>query len=430
MQDMNIEPARNAGTTGAVVKSRKVKKVLGRLNLVTGACGFTGSVLAKRLLDAGQKVVVTDLPGAFEHPKVRFIFRMKGIDFSHPNCTVIPSDLTEPKSLKALFDRPVTHVFHTASLYDYSARMEILKKINIGGFDNLMEALRGGGEVRRFIHWSTCGVFGKPHAASEGGACNIPFNEDFCPSPKNTPFEKDGPAGTNLVNDYSITKFKQEQMAWKRHREDGLPLTVLRPAPVYGPGSDYGHGGIIISINKGLLPVIPADAANYITTSVHVDDVAGFALFIADRGVGLGEDYNVVDDSIISYAEHLHYTALLLGRRIREIPFIRQKHLQPLMIAAARLWLWLEREYGMKRVRVLEVGSATYVASSYWLSNAKSKGTGYVYRYPDAKEGLRDTVDWFRRAGWLDKNYDPQATWKEYAISSHKARRSCTKSRR
>ena len=391
-------------------KGRKAK----RLNLVTGACGFTGSHLVKLLLDDGQEVVATDLARAFEHPKTRFIIRNIGIDFSHPHCEVVPADLTDRDSLKELFRHPVTHLFHTASLYDYSAPMDLLRKINIDGMYNLLDLSIQQEDLKRFIHWSTCGIFGKPHTSREGGLCNIPFTEESCSSPKNTPFEQDEPTGTHLVNDYSVVKWKQEQIAWKYHREKGLPLTVVRPAPLYGTGSDYGHGGIVITMNKGMVPIIPADAKNYITTSVHVDDMVGFAYYISDKDFALGEDYNVVDDSIISYHEFLHYIALLLGRKLSDIPFIKQKWLRLPMIALAKTWVELERRFGVPRIRVFEASSATYMASSYWISNKKSKDAGYTYRYPDVREGLRDTIDWFRKVGWLDKSYRPKGAWKEY----------------
>jgi nucleoside-diphosphate-sugar epimerase len=384
-----------------------------RINLVTGACGFTGSHLVKQLLDSGQKVIATDLPRSFEHPKNRMIFQNIGLDYSHKNCKVIPSDLTDQTSLKALFKQPVTHLFHTASLYDYSASMEILEKVNIEGSINLFELAVKHKSLKRFLHWSTCGVFGKPHTAKEGEKCNIPFTEDACSSPKNTPFDQDEPDGTNLVNDYSVTKWKQEQIAWKYHREQGLPLTVLRPAPLYGPGSDYGHGGILIAINKGYVPIVPVDSKNYITVSVNIEDMAGFAVYIADKKFAIGEDYNVVDDSIVSYHEFMHYLGLLLGRRMYDIPFLNMRRMQPLMIAAAKLWTELEERYGVRRIRVFEVGSATYMSSSYWISNRKTKDAGYKYRYPDVREGMRDTVDWFRRVGWLEKSYNPYGIWKE-----------------
>ena len=83
------------------------------------------------------------------------------------------------------------------------------------------------------------------------------------------------------------------------------------------------------------------------------------------------------------------------------------------MVAAAKTWLKLEQTLNVSRVRVFEVGSATYVSSSYWISNKKSKEAGYIYRYPDVREGMRDTIDWFRRVGWLDKAYNPRGVWHE-----------------
>jgi len=387
----------------------------GRLNLVTGACGFSGSHLVKKLLEDGQRVIATDVPRAFEHPKTKMIFANIGLDFSSPGCEVVPADLTDRDNLKPLFRRPVTHVFHTASLYDYSAPMDLLRRVNVDGATHLFELAVKKKSLERFVHWSTCGVFGKPYTSKDGAKCNIPFTEESA-SPKNTPFEQDQPTGTHLVNDYSVTKWKQEQIAWKYSREQGLPLTVVRPAPLYGPGSDYGHGGILITINRGWVPVIPTDAKNYITTSVHVDDMAGFAMFIVDQDFALGEDYNVVDDSIISYYEFMHYLALLVGRRMRDVPWINLARARPIMIRAAKLWCELEDRLDVPRVRVFEPGSATYMSSSYWISNRKSKEAGYAYRYPDVKEGMRDTVDWFRRVGWLDRSYNPRGAWKEYGL--------------
>jgi nucleoside-diphosphate-sugar epimerase len=208
----------------------------------------------------------------------------------------------------------------------------------------------------------------------------------------------DQPQGTYIVNDYSVTKWKQEQLAWQAHRERGLPLTVIRPAPIYGPGSDYGHGGIMMAIYKGYVPVIPRDARSFVTTSVHVDDLARFAYFISQRDDAIGEDFNVVDDSIISYAEFLHYIALIVGRRMWDIPFISLPFWMPAFLAAAKAWRWLEVNYGVPRVRVFEVGSAVYIGS---ISDKKTKDWEFTYRFPDVREGLRHTVQWFREAGWM-----------------------------
>ncbi len=137
------------------------------------------------------------------------------------------------------------------------------------------------------------------------------------------------------------------------------------------------------------------------TSSVHVEDVARFACFAVDDERTLGEDYDLADDSVVSYYEFLHYIALLTGRRLRDLPLVRLDHAKPLFEASAHLWRWLETRFRVARPRVFEVQSATYMSSSYWLSNRKSLATGFAYRYPDVREGLKDTIAWMRDIGWL-----------------------------
>lgn len=371
-----------------------------RLNLVTGATGFTGSYVVKNLLDDGQKVIGTDLSSEIEKALESEVYPNIGLDLDHPDLELVPSNLLDEDSLAGLFDRPITHVFNPASLYDYSAPLEKLRKVNVEGAKNLLPHAIDA-DLERFVHWSTCGVFGKPHTAAEGDKNNLPFNERSS-SPKNTPPNADGPEGTKIVNAYSQSKWEQEKLMWQAYRQDDLPLTVVRPAPIYGPGSCYGHGGIILGISQGYVPVIPADSKNYVTTSVHVQDIAGFACYIAEEDEGIGEDYNVVDNSIISYHEFLHYIALLCGRRMRDIPLVSNHSVQKLLKGALGVWRYLEKNFGIARPRVFESQSINYMVSSYWLSNRKSLRTGYEYEYPDVKEGLKDTISWFRDMGWLN----------------------------
>lgn len=368
--------------------------------LVTGACGFSGSHLIKHLLEQGERVTATDLAAAFDSPNRREVQEGIGLDLDHERLEVVPADLTDRESLRPLFGRRYSLIFHTASLYDYSAPLERLRRLNLDGFVPLLE-LAEANPPDRFVHWSTCGVFGRPFQLSHCRA-NAPFTEES-PSPKSSPHGAPGPEGTYLVNDYSITKWEQEQLAWKHYRERGLPLTVIRPAPIYGPGSDYGHMGIVLTVHRGLVPFIPADAHNYVTVSVHVEDLARFAYHVARHPDALGEDYNVVDDSIISQGEFMHYIALLCGRRMGEIPFVRLGSIKPLAYQAARAWTALAERISVPRVnvKVLEAGSAVYLGSSYWIQNEKSKSTGFEYLYPDVRVGLRESVRWMRDMGWL-----------------------------
>jgi len=246
-------------------------------------------------------------------------------------------------------------------------------------------------------------VFGKPYTTRDGARVNLPFTE-ASPSPKSSPFGMPGPAGTHLVNAYSISKWEQEQLVWKAHRDLGLPVIVVRPGPMYGPGSSYGHGGIILAMARGLVRGIPAASKHYINSSVHVEDVARFACFIADAQA-IGEDYNVVDSSVISYHEFLHYVALLVGRRLRDL-WLPLGLAKLIFLLVVHLWTWLERTFGVPRLRVIEPQSAVYIGSSYWISNRKALASGFSYRYADVRQGLIDTVTWMRDVGWL---YSPDA---------------------
>ena len=367
--------------------------------LVTGAFGFSASHLICELLARGDRVVGTDLPQSLDNPDQQELVKSIGMDPQHPNLELIPANLLDKSSLEKVFEKAgkVNNLFHTASLYDYRASLEVLRKVNVEGTKNLLEIVAEK-KVDRFIHWSTCGVFGKPY--KKGKKANIPFTEDSS-SPRNSDFGQKQPENTHLVNAYSVSKWEQEQMIWKTHREQNLPVTVIRPAPIYGRSSRYGHGGIIVAIAKGFVPAIPSDAKNSITTSVHAQDLARFAIHVANDPSTIGEDFNVVDNSVISYQEFLHYIALLTGRKIINIPLLPLSLVRMIAIPMASSWTWLERTFNIPRVRVLEVQSATYIGSSYWISNRKSLSTGFQYLYPDVKEGLKDTVAWFRKTGWI-----------------------------
>ena len=330
------------------------------ISLVTGAFGFTG----KELLERGGKVIATDTENNLRNPELINLKKNLGLNLNHPQLTLIPADLLHKPSLENLFSQApagVYNIYHTASLYDYSADLATLRKVNVEGTVNFIDVIMKY-NIKHFIHWSTCGVFGKP--IKNGEYANIPFTEES-PSPKN------------------------------------MPVTVIRPAPIYGPGSNYSHGGVIIAIAKGYLPIIPADAKNSITLSVHVRDLARFAVFIAQDEKYIGEDFNVVDNSIISYYDFLHYIALLTGKKIIDIPLVSLGLVREIFIFVAESWSWLEKNFHIPRLRILEVQSAPYIGSSYWVSNRKSQATGFVYSYPGVKEGLKDTVTWFKKFGWI-----------------------------
>lgn len=371
---------------------------MGKADLVTGAFGFSGSHLVKQLLDQGRTVVATDTQNRLNDTQRINECKSIGLDLEHPNLKLFPGDLTDQESLKNLFTEAseIDIVYNTASLYSYSASLATLKKINVSGTKNLLATLPQG--VTHFIHWSTCGVFGKP--IQNGVLSGIPFSEQS-ESPKNMSMRSRRPTSTPLVNEYSVSKWEQEQVVWKAYREEGLPLTVIRPAPIYGPGSRYGHGGIIVAVATGLLPFIPKACKQSKTISVHVEDLGRFALHVAGKKEYIGEDFNVVDSSDISYYKFIHHIAGLLDKKIIDVPYIPMGVMKALTYSVAKVINALNLKKRYPQLNVVETQSAKYIGSSYRVDNSKSLSIGFSYNYPDVKDGIKDTLDWFKEQSWI-----------------------------
>ena len=133
-----------------------------KVRLVTGAFGFSGSTLIRELLNNNYNVVGTDIKQRLNDPKQIALKKSIGLDLNHPKLKLIEADLTDKQSLKNLFKLAgdVDIVYHTASLYSYKAKIEVLRKINVEGTKNLISVLPEN--ITQYIHWSTCGIFGKP----------------------------------------------------------------------------------------------------------------------------------------------------------------------------------------------------------------------------------------------------------------------------
>lgn len=369
-----------------------------KVDLVTGAFGFSGSYLVKFLLNNGRKVVATDTRASLNNKERIKYCKSIGLDLAHPNLRLISADLSSRTSLGKLFAEleSIDIVYHTASLYNYSAPLSLLRKVNVEGTANLMAELPK--DITQFVHWSTCGVFGKP--IKRGVMAGVPFSEQS-ESPKTMSPKAKRPAVTPLVNEYSVSKWEQEQMLWKAYKEQGFPLTVIRPAPIYGPGSRYGHGGIIVAISTGLLPFIPVAAKGSKTISVHVEDLARFALYVSHKKECIGEDYNCVDSTDITYYNFIHFIARLLGKEMIDVAHFPMGLMRVLTYSVAKVINAFNLKKYYPQLKIVETQSAKYIGSSYQVSNNKSKSIGFEYKYADVKIGIKDTVSWFKNQGWI-----------------------------
>lgn len=339
------------------------------LALVTGACGFSGSHMVELLRERGHEVLATDLPGS--DPA---LVEAAGAEF-------IPSDVTRPETLGPLFDQGPELLFHPASLFDYFAPWEPLYRVNVIGMRNLCEAASDSG-LKRFLHWSTLGVYGETGLER--------------PADETTPFDP--------PNLYSKSKVEQEKVAQEFVSKAGLPVTILRPAPMYGPRNRYGMYHIFRLLAKtgtAYIPSIYPRSKRLRMPLLHVRDACGAALFLAEKGTAKGEAYNAVTTMDFTVDDFLTHAAIALGIRHFRIPIA-----WPMYRMVARLMEYGTRKFEeaarRKKVRPkFDLPMAEYITHQYWFSNEKLKGAGYRFLYDDWRKGTWETIGWYREQGWL-----------------------------
>lgn len=170
-------------------------------------------------------------------------------------------------------------------------------------------------QARRLLHVSTAGVYGRPR--------NLPCREGELKAPR-TALER--------------IRWAAEQASWSGFRR-GVPVTVLRPALLYGPtirGGPVRTLALVALFNQGKrrVPIIRRGPVAHL---VHVTDLARAVVHVAlhpdDRAVR-GRAFNVADEAPLPLAEHLAAALTSLGYEPgRVLPSLPR-------LSAALLWLF------------------------------------------------------------------------------------------
>lgn len=354
--------------------------------LVTGASGFTGSHLVKQLIDANWDVVATDLD---EVDREKFYTETDNAP--HPEydptamrelkeVTFHSADLTDQKTLEPIFEaHDIDTVFHSASLFDYFAEWEELHAVNVRGAQNIGELAAEAG-INHFVHFSTLGVLGS-------AGFNEPKAEDDTYNPHNK---------------YCESKVEQELTLQSLQAEEDLPLTIVRPAPIYGPGNRYGVYHILLVIAKiGFAPIyrIYPRSKQFVFPSIHVRDLCRIALFVTEnRAQSIGETYNAVSDCI-NQDKLLSFIGRALGvPRIRiPIPYQAYKLWSIYALFHSRRIQRIARKRG-KRPKI-DAPITKYLSNNMWYSNEKIRDMGFEFTYRDPRRGFWNYITWCKDKG-------------------------------
>lgn len=246
--------------------------------LVTGATGFLGSHVARRLVTAGDSVRVlvrrTSNPQALDGLTAE---RFEG-------------DLNDSASLRrAMYG--VGRVFHVAADYRlWTRNPDEIYETNVQGTRRLLAVAADAG-VERFVYTSTVGTIAVPHSG-----LNLPNEETRATLDK-------------MIGHYKRSKFLAELEAMKA-AESGFPVIIVNPTAPVGPADwkPTPTGRIILDFLNGKMPAYVDTGLNL----VPVEDVAEGHLLAADKG-RIGERY-ILGARNMTLKQILETLATIAGR--------------------------------------------------------------------------------------------------------------------
>lgn len=328
------------------------------LALVTGATGFVGSAVARRLLAEGHAVRVLARPGSDRR-------NLAGLEVE-----VAEGNLTDAASLQRAC-AGCEALFHVAADYrTWAPRPQELYEANVEGSRALMRAALQAG-VRRAVYTSSVAVLGIP----KGGA----------PGDENTPVTVD-----DMIGHYKRSKYLAEE-AVREFVGQGLQLVIVNPSTPIGPRDlkPTPTGRIVVDAASGRMPAYVDTGLNI----AHVDDVAEGHWLAYTRGVA-GERY-VLGGTDMTLRQILETIADIVGRKP---PKVRLPHAAVLPVAY--IAEGLARLTGKPPVATVE--EVRMSKKLMFFSSAKAQRE-LGYRIRPARQALEDAVSWYRDNGYLKR---------------------------
>ena len=325
--------------------------------LVTGGTGFIGPYILKRLVALGYDCRCLVRPESdtktLETHKVEWV---KG-------------DITKPETLKGIADGMdgLLHMATLGHMNNFSVTESMFYSANVQGTMNIMqEALRAG--VGRIVHCST--------VAAMGICSDVPAREV---SP------------CNPHHPYGRSKLQAEKEVLQMVSNHGLPAVIVRFSMVYGPGDWRDILKLTRMAKKGLFPKVGNRPK--LTPLIHVDDAVQGLLLAAEKGRP-GQIYLITNRQSEPFDKIRSIIQEALG--VRRIPlYVPEWAILTMASISEKIIALLGKAPPVTRKNI----ESTLADRVFSIEKAQRE-LGF-YPQMDPEIGLRETVLWYKRNGWV-----------------------------
>jgi len=322
---------------------------------ITGATGYIGNNLAKRLANEGHTI----------HALCRSAQKSSLLD--HPNIKLFNGDITDAASVLAAM-RGCEQVYHLAAYARVWAKdSSIFYKLNVEGTTHVLEAARILG-INNIVVTSTAGVLG--------------------PS-KDKPVKEDDDRIGDTLNEYEETKTQAEKVCKSYCNKFNMRIVMVNPPRVYGPGVESESNAVTKLVKlymKGKWKIMPGDGKRT-GSYVYVDDVVNGHILAMEKGRS-GERY-ILSGVNASYIEFFDALAKASGKKIN--------------LFRLPVWVMIAAGYAMMAYTKL-TGKPPLLTPRWirkylydWSLSCEKAQRELGYTYRSLEQGLQQTVQWLRQ---------------------------------
>lgn len=254
--------------------------------LVTGANGFLGQAVIKKLNDMSREV-----RGALRTPGESLLDDVEYVSVGN---------IDKNTNWKNALDC-VDTIIHTAArvhvMHETSAdALSDFREVNVDGTMKLAKQAEKNG-VKRFIYISSIKVNG------ENTKKNQPFTEEDKPEP---------------ADPYAISKLEAEQALYSLSDKTEMEIVCIRPPLVYGPGVKANFLNMMKWLYKGI--PLPLGSINNKRSIVALDNLVDLIITCIKHPNAANETFFVSDDEDLSISELLKHVARALDKNPRLFP--------------------------------------------------------------------------------------------------------------